>query len=675
GVPPVMVLTYEFWRRKFGGDSAIIGKQVRVQDKSVTVIGVVQQAPNFPNPVDAFANMVLSEHHLSASMVQGRTHRMTEMVARLAPGATVEQARSEVSAVYSRMQSDFKEAYNAGSHYRVTMMPLKQALGQRARLTLWLLMGAAGFVLIISAANVANLTLMRGVRRAHELVTRAALGAGVARLRQLLLAENIVLTLLGAGLGVLIAIGGVGLLATFAERYSPRASEIKLDLVVLGFTLAVSVGLALLLSFVATLPKEGTLAAWISSGARRISGDRRKHRLQRALVVVQVAVSVMLLAGAGLLTRTLIRLSAVDSGLVTEEVLTMQVALFTRTEEVADSEAAVAIMNRYEETLREIASLPGVLDVGYGSAPLRGSGVWFDVAAEGRPVEPGQPTPNAEFRVASVGYFRAAGIPLRKGREFAATDVPWGLVVINQALADQLFPGADPLGHRIAVFDVVKFAYRDWRTIVGVVGNTRDGGLDEAPHPAMFINGVRGYSGALGGGLVIRAGRNVEALIPAVSRIVKRYAPTAMIERTATIAQTRDESVSPQRLNATLIALFSLLALLIAAVGIAGVLAFSVSSRTNEIGIRMSLGADAGSIQRMILGEGSAVLALGLGLGIAGAFSAAGVIRRLLFGIAPHDPGTFVAVTMMMAAIGIVACWIPARRAARIDPAVTMRSE
>ena len=677
GVPPVMVLTSEFWQRRFGGDSAIIGQQVRLEDKSVTVIGVVQPAPHFPNRIDAFGNMVLSAHHLSASMVQGRTHRMTEMVARLAPGATLEQARAEVATVYSRMQSDFKEAYDPGSHYQVSIRPLKEALGARAKVTLWLLMGAAGFVLIISAANVANLTLMRGVRRTHELVTRAALGAGVTRLRRLLLTENLVLTLLGAGLGVLIAIGGLGLLTSFAARYSLRAGEIKLDLVVLGFTLAVSVGLALLLSFVATLPKEGTLAAWISTGARRISGDRRKNRLQRGLVVVQVAVSVMLLAGAGLLTRTLMRLSEVDSGLVSEEVLSMQVSLFSPAEQQADSQAAAEAMNRYEEMLRDLASLPGVRHVGYGSAPLRGTSVWFDVAAEGKSVEPGQPIPNAEFRVAGAGYFKAAGIPLLKGREFATTDVPIGgpVVIINQALADQLFQHEDPIGRRIAVFDVVKFAWRDWRTIVGVVGNTRDAGLDAEPSPAMFIASVRGYGAFLGGALMIRADKNVAALIPAASGIVKRFAPTAVIERVATIAQTRDESVTPQRLNAALITSFSLLALLIAAVGIAGVLAFSVSARTNEIGIRMSLGADAGSVQRMILREGGVLLALGLALGIAGAFASAGVLRGLLFGIAPHDPVTFVAVAVTMAAIGIAACWVPARQAARVDPAIAMRSE
>ena len=259
GVPAVMVLTHDYWIKRFGGDSSVIGRQVRLDEKSATVIGVLQPAPFFPGHVDALLNMVISEHHTSALMVQGRTHRMTEMVARLRPGATVAQARAEVAAVSARVHSEFKDAYDPGSHYRVTVIPFREVLGERARLTLWLLMGAAAFVLLISAANVANLTLMRGVRREHELVVRAAIGAGAARLRRLLLAENLVLTLAGAAVGVVIAIGGVTLLTSLAARYSPRAGEIRLDGMVLGFTLALSVILALVLSFLASVRRKAPL--------------------------------------------------------------------------------------------------------------------------------------------------------------------------------------------------------------------------------------------------------------------------------------------------------------------------------------------------------------------------------------------------------------------------------
>jgi putative ABC transport system permease protein len=678
GVPPVMVLTHEGWLKRFGGDSSIVGKQVKLDGKSVTVIGVLQPAPFFPGRAEALLNMVNSDHHLSAFMVEGRSHRMTEMIARLDPTATVEQAQNEVSAVTTRIQREFKDNYNPAANHRVAVIPFRDVIGERARLTLWLLMGAAAFVMIISAASVANLTLMRGVRREQELVVRAALGAGVARLRRMLLVENLLLAFMGAMLGVVIAIGGVKLLTSLAERYSPRANEIRLDAVVLGFTLVLSVGLALLLSFVSSLPKEGAFAAAISAGVRRMSGSLRKHRLQRALVVVQVAVSVVLLAGAGLLTRTMIRLSDVDTGLRTEEVLTMTVTLLTPTELLTNPAADAGAKERYERMRREVRALPGVIEVGIGSPmPLRSSDVRFDVKVEGKTLAVGEGAPSAELRTASPEFFRAAGIPVRQGREFAATDgmSSGKVVIINQTLADKLFPGEDPVGKRIAwTGEVLRFSplSGDWRTIVGVAGNTQDGGLDAKPGLVVFMPYAQFL--AIGGGLVIRADSNVAALATAATRIVRRIAPTAPIENVMTIAQYKDRSVSPRRLNAALVSSFGILAVIIAAVGIAGVLAFSVSARTNEIGIRMSLGADSGRVQRMILREGGVLLATGLAFGVAGALVVARVIQGLLFGVEPHDPITLVGVALTMAAIGIVACWVPALRASRIDPAITMRS-
>jgi predicted permease len=678
GVPPVMVLTHEYWMRRFGGDSGIVGRQLTVDKKSATVIGVVQPAPFFPYRMDALLNMVISEHHLSATMVEGRTHRMTEVVARLAPGASLEQARTEVAAVYGRVRREFGEAYDPASHYRIAVIPFREALGERAAPTLWLLMGAAAFVLIISAANVTNLTLMRGVRREHELLARAALGAGVARLRRLLLAENLVLTVLGAVLGVIIATVGVRLLVALADRYSPRASEIRLDTTVLGFTLALAVALALLLSFAASLPKEGTLARWISAGGHRLSGGLRKQRLQRGLVVAQVAVSVVLLAGAGLLTRTMLRLADVRTGLASEEVLTMQVSLLTPTELLLDPTADATAKIRYDRMRREITALPGVREAAVGSpVPLRSSNIGFEVKAEGRALAVGEAAPHPDLRTASPEYFRAAGIPLLPGRSFADTDgTTAGMVVIvNQTLADRLFPNQDPVGKRIAwTGDILRFTpiSGDWRTIVGVAGNTQDGGLDAEPRPVVFMPFAQML--AIGGGLVIRADSNAAALAPAVTRVVRRIAPTALIENVMTVTQIKDQSVTPRRLNAALVSSFGLLAVIIAAVGIAGVLAFSVSARTNEIGIRMSLGADRATVHRMILAEGGVLLAMGLAVGVTGAFFATRAMRGLLFGIAPHDPATFVGVAVTMAAVGLGACWIPALRASRIDPAITMRT-
>jgi predicted permease len=672
------VLAYDYWMDRFGGDRGIVEKQITLDKKSVTVIGVLQPAPFFPRRVELLANMVNSQHHLSAQMVEGRVHRMTEVVARLKSGATLTQARTEVESVYSRLQREYKSAYDPAQHFRVAVLPFKQALGERARLTVWLLMAAAAFVLVIAVANVANLTLMRGVRREHELVVRAALGAGVGRLRRLLLVENLLLTVFGAALGVGIALGGVRLLVSFAARYSSRADEIHVDATVLGFMLALSLGVALLLSFVSSLPREGRFASWILTGGHRATGGPRKHRLQHGLVIVQIAVSVVLLAGAGLLTRTMIQLAEIDTGLRTEQVLTMQVNLLTPNELLSNPGAGAAARVRYEEMRRQIAALPGVVDVGLGyPLPLRGTPGGFDIKAEGKSLAVGEAQPQASMRTADPHFFHAAGIPLVAGRAFDVTDGPQAarVVVVNRTLANRLFPGENPIGKRIAwTGELLKYAPigGDWRTIVGIVADTRDSDLEATPEMVVYQPSAQSF--LIGGGFAVRADSNVAKIAPAAMRIVRRLAPTAPLEHVMTYAQIKDESVAPRRLNATLVSSFGVLAVVIAAVGIAGVLAFSVSARTNEIGIRMSLGADSGRVQRMILGEGGVLLVAGLALGMAGAFGIAGVMRGLLFGVAPHDPVTFIGVALTMATIGLVACWLPALRAARIDPAITMRS-
>jgi predicted permease len=677
GVPVVAVLTYDFWNRRFAGDTGIIGKQLRFDAQLATVVGILEPAPYFPDRVDVFLNMVASPHHLSAQMVTGRSHRMTETIARLKPEATLDRARAEVTAVNSRITSEFRESYDPGSRYRITVTPFKQALGARAQLTLWLLMGAAAFVMIIAAANVANLTLMRGVRREPELVARAALGAGPSRLRRLLLAENLLLTVVGGALGVAVALAGIGLLTSLVDRYSARASEIRLDGVALGFTLLVSAALALLLSYVGSLPKESAFAGLISSGGRRVHGSVGRQRLQRALVVAQVAVSVVLLAGAGLLTRTMIQLSDVRTGLRTEEVLSMSVPLLDQTQVFVPGAQANA-RAAYERILTDVRAIAGVTEVGLGSAgPLRRGQFILDVKTEGKVQAPGEATPRSELRTANPEYFSAAGIPLLSGRPFAVTDEEGSakVVIINRTLADQMFPNEDPLGKRIAwTGDVLRFSpvNGDWRTIVGVVANTQDGGMDAEPRPVVwqpFAQMIPVF-----GTLTVRADSNVARLIPGLTRVVRQHAPNALIENILTIAQIREQSVAPRRLNAALVASFGILAVIIAAVGIAGVLAFSVSARTNEIGIRMSLGADSGRVERMILKEGGVLLLLGLASGVGAAILSARVIRGLLFGVEPHDPATMITVAAVMGVIGLVACWIPALRAARIDPAVTMRA-
>jgi predicted permease len=380
----------------------------------------------------------------------------------------------------------------------------------------------------------------------------------------------------------------------------------------------------------------------------------------------------VLLTGAGLLVRTLVQLSQVDTGLDPENVLTLEVPT------AGGARTPQQVIALREEMQRRIRELPGVREVALGSnVPLRGSGFALEVKAEGRAVTSGEPTPNAEYRTASPEYFRATGIPVLKGRGFETTDrldAP-RVVVLNKTLADRLFPNVDPVGRRVAwTGEVLKFIglSDEWRTVVGVVGDTRDAGLDAAPVPVMYQPVAQEIAS---GAVVIRTTGNPDALAPAVRRIIRAQDSQQLVENVLTLEQVRDQGVAPRRINAMLISMFGILALVIAAVGIAGVLAFSVSSRTGEIGIRMSLGADASRVQRMVLGEGWVVLSVGLVLGIGGSLAAARLLTRLLFGVTPFDPLTMAGVMTLMGVVGSVACWIPAMRAARVQPSVALRAE
>ena len=672
GAAPVVMLTHGFWMSHFQGDSAIVGKTMRIGGRSVEIIGVLQPAPFFPGRIDALMNMSISEHHVSALMVQGRTHRMTEVIARLAPGASVAQARAEVATLRERIQDTYPEVYDKASNYKVTITPFREVLGRDARTLLGLLIGVAAFILVIGCANVANLTLMRTVRREQELNVRAALGAGAARLRRLLLIENLALSLAGAVLGIVLAVAGVRLLATIAARVTPRASEIRVDSAVLAFSLLLAIGVAMLLAFVPGVSRHTDLGAGLSSGNARSSGGVKRRRMQRTLVVIQVAVTVILLTGTGLLVRSMRRLAAVDPGLDARDVLTMEVPRdFTSPEDNS------AVRARYESMQRELSTLPGMQVVGLGSTmPLRTAEVVLEVKGEGRALAPNEAVPRAEYRSADPGYFRASGIGLRAGRDFAATDGPEAakVVIVNQALADHLFPGVDAVGRRIAwTGDVLRFTgiSGEWRTIVGVVNNTKDGGLDAAPVPVVFTPFAQGDFPS--GGLVMRTDVPAPSMANAARAIVRSLSPQQPIENVMTVDAIRDESVGPRRLNATLVGAFGALALVLAAVGIAAVLAFAVSTRTTEVGIRMSLGATPGSVRRMVLNEGGALVAIGLALGTIGSLALAGIIRGFLFEVEPWDPMTIGIVATVMLGIGIAASWVPAARACRIQPSEALR--
>ena len=668
---PAMMLTDAYWRRAFGGDPGVIGKVLRVNGRSAEVVGVAEPAPAFPVENDVFVNMVVSPHHLDATMVTGRTHRMTSVFGRLAPGATPRQAQVEVDAVMARLHREYPDAYDPGAGYRVTASPLRDALTERARRSVLLLTVTAGLVLLTACANVANLVLTRSLRRERELAVRWALGADRRRLRALLLTETAILAAAGAALGLAIAYAGLDLLVSFAERFTPRAGEIRMDGGVLAFALLAATGSALLFAFAPSLRGPEEAGASLTRTGTRATGAGQ--RVQRALIVAQVAATVAVLTAAGLLTRTLLRLYQVDPGVRIENTLTMEVPL----EGERTPAQALALV---DEMQRRLAALPGVTGVGLGwNVPLRPSNVNLELKAEGRAEEPGMPRPVAEYRTATLEYFQAAGIPLLQGRGFLATDGPDAarVVILNRTLAERLFPGQDPINRRIAwTGDVLRFLplSGDWRTVVGVVGNVRDAGPDAPPLPAVYQPMAQNDMAFWPGAVVIRA-RGAEALGPAAARLIHELIPDQPVERIATLEQIREETVAPQRLNALLVGAFGAVALAIAAVGIGGTLAFFIARRTAEIGIRMSLGADSRRVMGMVLGDGGRLLALGLGLGLVGSALLARAIRGMLFGVPPGDPVTFVGVAVVVLVVGLAACAGPALRAARVDPLVAMRAE
>jgi predicted permease len=671
---PVIVLTYDYWMRAFGGDPGVVDETVDLGGTAATIVGVVQQAPHYPERTDVLVNMVTSPHHLSATMVTGRTHRMTEVFGRLSATGTVAQVQSEVDRIESVIHAEYPEAYEPAAGYRITVSPLVDVLTERATGTIYLLWTTAAFVLLIALASVASLVLTRSVRRERELVVRAALGAGRSRIRRLLLAESGLLALGGTLLGVLVALAGVGLLTSFAARFTPRATEVALDGSVLAFTVAVAAVVALALGWAPTIPTgSGGEGSSLAVSGTRTTGGRRYRRMQRALIVAQVSLSVTLLTGAGLLVRTLLNLYDLDVGANLENVLTVEVPV------AGTGRSTPEVRDAYERMRVGIAALPGVAETGVGSVvPLRDNDFQLEIKAEGVALDPNLPTPLADYRTATPDFFRATGIPLLSGREFRNTDVSDGplVVILNQALANRLFPGQDPLGRRVAwTGEVLSFipVSGEWRTVVGVVGDTRSSALGSAPRPALYQPFEQ--EEVFAGSFVIRTQADPSSLLVPATRIVRDVDPSVPIGKVGTLSQFREESVSAQRINAALVSGFGIVALLIAAVGLAGVLGFSVSQRTNEIGVRMSLGARPSQVRVMILSEGGLLVAVGLVLGAVGSVLASRVLDGMLYGVAPRDPITLLAVSLVMVAVGLAATWIPAVRASSIHPVEALRSE
>ena len=674
GAAGAVVLTHRFWTTGVHGDPTVIGKTIRLGTRPALIVGVLEPSVPYPSETELIANVVTSPHHLSATMVTGREHRMTELFGRLAPGADIESARSELRAIHGAILKEHAEAYPPKNDFRIDTVRLRDQITSRARTVLLVLLAASGLVFIIAVSNVANLILARSVRRESELAVRAALGASSATLRRTLLAESLVLCGTGAVLGVAIARPMVAVLGRYASRFSVRALDLTLDASMLWVGVGLALLAAVLLAFVPRLPNADASRGFaLTSGGLRITGAT--NRRLRMFAVTQIAASFVLLAGAGMLLKTLISLQAAKPGFETTNVLAVNlpVSSFGRTPE--------QVRGFYREVQRKLTTVPGVERVAFGSSvPWRDAGNFgdgFQFSVEGRTRENGQDDPRARFRSVSPGFFAALGMPIVAGRDFNEGDRlgAENVVIISAGLAQQLFPGQDPLNRHLMWTDgVMKFigVAPDPRRIVGVTTDIDDERID----PKAVMTVYHPFEQQLSAGrLFVHTRSDPYALVPTITRIVREMAADQVVERAATLDDVRAEVLEPDRLNAIVFGGFAAVALAISIVGVAGVLAFSVSGRTREFGIRLAIGSQPRTILTGVLGEGLWMTGVGVVAGAGGGFAIARLVGSYIQNV--QLPGVLpvivsAAVLLVAAVIGSL---LPAARAARVDVVQALRAE
>jgi predicted permease len=670
-----VVLTYRYWTTGLKRDPAVLGKTVRLGDRSATIVGVLEPSVPYPAETEIIANVVTSPHHLSATMVQGRVHRMTELFGRLAPGVDIEAARAELRAVYARMVKDHPEAYSRKADSQISAVRLRDQITARARTVLLILMAASILVFVIACSNVANLILARTVRREGELAIRAALGASTGALRRTLLAESLLLCGAGAALGVLSAGPMVALLARYAARFSVRALDLTVDSSMLWVGAVLAVVAAVLLAFVPRLPAANTShGIGLGSSSLRISGGT--NRRLRIFAVTQIAASFVLLAGASMLLKTLLAMQAAQTGFDTKHVLAVNVPVMTY------GKTPEQVLGFYRETTRRITELPGVERVALGtSVPWRDAGNFgpgFGFSADGHVRAPGEEDPRARFRNVSPGFFAALGVPLIAGRDFNDGDRVKSepVVIVSQSVAQRMFPNQDAVNRHITWTDpVMKFIDVSTapRRIVGVVADVDDENV--VPGPALTIYHPFEQQPVWGGRLFVHARSNPYALITPITRIIRQISADQPVEHAATLEDVRAEVLTPDRLNTLVFGGFAAVALAIAVVGVAGVLAFSVSGRTREFGIRLAVGSQPRHLVRGVIAEGAVMAGVGIASGTVGGFA----LARLAGGYF-HDmemPGAIplVASAIVLLAAAAIASMLPAARAARIDVMQALRSD
>jgi predicted permease len=666
---PVAVLTHRFWSTSLNRDESVIGKTVRLGSREATVIGVLEPSLPYPADTELIANVVTSPHHLGATMVSQRTHRMTELFGQLAPGATVESARAELEAAHAAMVRQHSEAYAPSARTKLVVRPFRDQVTAPARPLLLMLLAAAAVVFAIACSNVANLILARTVRRESELAVRAALGASRAALRRMLLAESLVLCGAGALLGVLLAQPLVGVVSRFAARFSVRALDVAVDPSLLWVGSGLALVAAVALAFVPRLPSSHATAAPrpAVAGLRITPGTGRRLR---AFAVAQIALSFVLLCGAGMLLAALVALQTARTGYDMRQVLAVDVPLPIE----AFGPKAVEF---YEEATRRIEALPGVQRVAISNfVPWRDAGIMgpgFRFTADGYDKVAGEEDPHGRLRIITPGFFSVLGVPLVAGRDFTADDRAGRerVVIVSESVARRLFPNGNALGHRLWWTDPY-FGKPEPRRIVGVVADVDDENV--VPGPALTIyHPLRQLP--YGGRLFVHASSDPYALVTPVTRIIRGLNADQPVERAATLADVRGTVLAPERLNAFVLSGFAAVALLIAVVGVASVLAFSVSARTREFGVRIALGSSRAQVVRQVLVEGVLIATVGIAAGAACGYA----LGRFATSHAAHArlplDGPLLAAAVVLMVAAVAASLVPAARASRVDVVQALRTE
>jgi putative ABC transport system permease protein len=669
-----LIISHDFWKKHFGGEASALGRNIELDRRQFTVIGVMPAGFQFPiqaDPIDFYVTIAedASNPDGSKPMTENRGSHSLEGIARLKPGATIEQAQIDLSTIAANLEKQYPDT---NSYFGVAFKPLREELIGDVRTALYVLFGAVLCVLLIANANVANLLLARASVRGKEMALRAAMGASRARIIRQLLTESLLLAGLGGGLGLLIAQWGTEALIRTVPQNIPRISDIQLDTAVLAFTLVVSLATGVIFGLVpAWQASHVDLNTALKSGTRTGGSGEHKGRLRNGLVMAEVALALVLLICAGLLIQSFARLGRVSSGVRTERLLTARLQLPSAA--YPKNENIIAF---YDQFLTRIRALPSVESAStIIPLPLSGSNMVTDFDIEEHPLPEGQRA-GAPVRVIATDYFKTMGIPLRKGRVFDENDrldsAP--VVIVNERFANKFFPDQNVLGKRIKPGFSADDTGEKMREIVGVVGNVKHLSLKNDDSPEMYLPRTQIPFDIMS--LVVRVSvSNPAALTSAVRKELAALDGTIPLTSVRIFDEYISRSLARPRFNALLLSIFAGTALLLTAIGIYGVMAYSVAQRTNEIGIRIALGAGKNSIFRLVVGQAMTLVAISLVIGLGGAFAATRLLNSLLYGVGASDPVTFIAIVLLVSAVAFVAAWLPARRATRVDPIIALRAE